>query len=242
MKYQNNILKKLLFISNAVLAFYVLDATYAQDVILRARLDGKQYLPPANQIPSRSSINIVHQKQERNLCVPTSASMMLSKFGWNYPPRQIKLASLNMPYYGSNTPFNHWTGMSTLELMNGIRYIGITTWRTEFFLLSDFDNALKEIKSSVSSGYPVMILVTIANVGHALVVSGYDDTTQKIKVNDPAMKFPGITYYSYSQLKTVWSNRFARRGAVFMTGKPLQQAVIMRASVSSNNSSENIKY
>jgi hypothetical protein len=68
--------------------------------------------------------------QELNQCVPTSASMMLALHGWNYPPRHIKLATKNKPYYGPSTPFSDYTMTTLGDLKKGLDFLGQKNWRT----------------------------------------------------------------------------------------------------------------
>lgn len=162
----------------------------------------KPPVPPSSPSSSYFKINLNHQEQEYMLCVPTSASIMLDKFGWNYPPRQIKLATLRKPWYGQSSPFNHWTPMTLGDLFNGLDYLGIKNWRIGFYANQEFDNGLNEIKASIRQGNPVLIVVTYGGpVGHAMAVCGYDDANQRLIINDPGNRKPGIVYYSYSDLR-----------------------------------------
>jgi hypothetical protein len=174
--------------------------------------------PPANpQNPSYFKINLNHQEQEYMLCVPTSASIMLDKFGWNYPPRQIKLATLRKPWYGQSTPFNNWTPMSIGDLFRGFDYLGIKNWRIGFYDSTEFDIGLNDIKESIRQGNPVMIIVTYGGpVGHAMAVCGYDDANQRLIINDPANRKPGIVYYSYSDLRDKHWLTWGYRMVVYM--------------------------
>lgn len=174
--------------------------------------------PVPAPLPVYFKINLNHQEQEPMLCVPTSASIMLNKFGWNYPPRQIKLATLRLPWYGQSTPFNNWTPMSLWDLLNGMDYLNIKTWNIGWWVLADFQKGLDAIKSSIRMGNPVMIAVTYGGpTGHAMVVCGYDDVNQRLIMNDPGNKSPGIVYYSYASLRdTNWKMGGEFRCVVFM--------------------------
>jgi hypothetical protein len=183
-------------------------------------------------LPSSAKINITHQQQEHALCLPTSASMTLSKRGFNYPPRQIKLASLGEPWNGTSTPFNHWTPMSVRGLFDAFTYLKVSGFRSTFYHEVDLENGLRDIKRAIHLGYPVIILVTYpGNYGHAMAVSGYDDSRQHLIMNDPNLKDPGIAYYSYNSLKSLWSNVFSTRGAIFCNpDKAWSEAAFVRSS------------
>lgn len=199
--------------------------------------------PTPIPVPSYVKLNVKHQMQEYLLCVPTSASMMASSSGWNYPPRQIKLATLGLPWYGQNTPFNYWTTTSVNSLFAGLAYLNIKNWRSEFYNISDFQKGLDEIKESLRRGYPVMILIWYSpTFGHAMVVSGYDDRSQMLIMNDPAIHAPGTAYFTYNSLRdNYWKNRLGYRGAVFMLQKTPKSAVSLAFS-SGKNPSANINY
>jgi hypothetical protein len=169
-------------------------------------------------------IQIKHQTQESMLCGPTSVSMMLSKIGFNYTPRQIKLASLNKPYYGESAPFNSYTSITFEGLKKALNTLGITTWRTVHYDSFDFNKGLNDIKSSLRRGYPVMLCITVggnrSGYGHAVVAVGFDEKNQRLIVDDPNTQAPGISYYTYSSLeKGIWSNIFlglTSRSTLFM--------------------------
>jgi len=169
-------------------------------------------------------IQIKHQTQESMLCGPTSVSMMLSKIGFNYTPRQIKLASLNKPYYGESAPFNYYTSITFDGLKKALNTLGITNWRTAHYDSFDFNKGLNDIKNSLRNGYPVMLCITVggdrSGYGHAVVAVGFDEKNQRLIVDDPNTQAPGISYYTYSSLeKGIWSNIFiglTSRSALFM--------------------------
>lgn len=175
-------------------------------------------------------INLVHQYQEYNLCFPTSGSMVLSKFGFNYPPRQIKLASRLKPYFGWSTPFNDFTGMTPYEYLSALKYLNINNCRLEFLPSRDANKALENLKNSIRSGYPVITFFWFGRTGHAVVACGFDDRRQELITLDPAYPSPvAVRNYSYEYLKNVvWKNPYTNYyGGAFMN--PVQ-ATAMRAS------------
>jgi hypothetical protein len=173
-----------------------------------------------------SRINVPHQRQETLLCVPTSTSMMLNKIGFNYPPRQIKLATLDKPYYGPSAPFSAYTPMSISGLMHGLKKLGITTWKSKHYFNSEFDRGFSEIKASISTGKPVLMIATMRSrssgsiYGHAMVISGYDDRRQRLYLIDPDIPRPGLRMISYLEFqRDYWHNGFGgltSRSVVFM--------------------------
>ena len=165
-------------------------------------------------------IPIKHQRQEMQQCVPTSASMMLEKVGLNYPPRQIKLATLGKPYYGPSTPFNYYTPTSFSGLPPSLKYLNIFSWRCATYRSTELSNGLIDIKNSIRKNYPVMMCITEeAGYGHALVICGFDDKNLRLIASDPAIDSPGIRYISYANIDKIWNNRFcgnSNRMLIFM--------------------------
>lgn len=155
-------------------------------------------------------INLNHITQERNLCVPTCASMMLFKFGWNYTPRQLKLMTLNKPYYGPAAPFSDYTGMKFSELISALRSKAGIRW-TEKLYPGTYDGYLKglnDIKNSLRRGYPVMIGLYYGTYGHVVTVCGFDEKNKTIIVNEPLLRSPGLKTIKYTDIQGIfWSNR-----------------------------------
>ena len=56
------------------------------------------FTPPPNRLGQSAWISVHHRSQERNLCVPTSASIILDYFGDAISPREIKALALNKRY------------------------------------------------------------------------------------------------------------------------------------------------
>ena len=66
--------------------------------------DGAPFTPPPNRARQSAWIPLRHQRQELNLCAPTSASMILEYFGDSLSPREIKALSLNHAYAPGDPP------------------------------------------------------------------------------------------------------------------------------------------
>jgi hypothetical protein len=226
MKYHNKIAKNIVVTAIAAVSLFgsSLSAQFAGSVMPTVIVPGgaSQVKPPI-LLPNpndRVIININHQRQESMLCLPTCASMMLNKFGWNYPPRQIKLATMKLPYYGPNTPFKYWTSTSSQDIMSALNYLGIKSWRSSHYLNndSDFNRGFDHIKASLKMGYPVMVIIRPSGgYLHAVVVNGFDESKKIIHITDPGTTFnKGAATYSYSLFKAIWRNTSNNRTAIFM--------------------------
>lgn len=187
----------------------------ASQVYSTQSLSANNNFAETTSIGSGAQLKVRPVKQETNQCVPTSASMMLALKGWNYPPRQIKLATKNQPYYGPNTPFNDFTMTKLGELKKGLDMLGHKNWRTGAYKETDVGlrQGLSDIKNSLKMGKPVLITVGM----HAVVICGFDDDSQLFTIADPGTGSVGT--YTYSSMNSVWTSRIGRlvlRGALFM--------------------------
>lgn len=175
---------------------------------------------PGSNSTESITLNVKHQVQETMLCMPTSASMMLSKLGWNFHPRQIKLASLGKTWYGPSAPFNDYTGMTFMGLQTALQKLGIRSMCTTY---SDqnFTIGLEDIKNSIRRGYPVVLGTTVqVYYGHAVLVIGFNEKNKTVVIDNPAYQAPGVVYYSYDDMKNkYWNNKFygaTSRSVLFM--------------------------
>lgn len=187
-------------------------------------------LAPTKQSPQFSipqtyqsaQINLIHQKQEPNLCIPTSASIVLNKFGQKYSPRQIKALSRGK-IYNPGAPFNDFTTTTYSDLVSGLKRVGIY-WNIAYYEnnSSGFQAGMTRIKNSIKYGYPVLISISVApGYGHCIVACGFDDKERMITTMDPNLNAPGIRKMSYDYFEKTYWNSFVSHGfnyrlAVFM--------------------------
>ena len=66
-----------------------------------------EFTPPPNVVGQSAWIPLHHQAQETNLCVPTSASIILDYFGRQISPREIKELSMGREY-SPDQPFSRF--------------------------------------------------------------------------------------------------------------------------------------
>jgi hypothetical protein len=150
-----------------------------------------------------------------NLCMPACASMMLSTFGWNYHQREIKLLSLNKPYYGLKAPFSDYTPMTPDQLVYAVSKIN-QKWTTVYY--NDhpelYDAYLNGIKNSLRKGYPVLVGIGL----HAIIVTGFNDSKKTITVVDPACNVTRSKFvHSYEYFEKIWRYKYVPyRLAIYM--------------------------
>jgi hypothetical protein len=204
-----------------LLTFCAVSASYAKvaDSVGIVSLD--QFTPPANELGVSAYIELSHQQQETNLCVPTSASMVLHHTGTTLSAREIKVLSSNKRQ-GRNQEFNDFTATMFADLIAGLSKIGVH-WeqRTYRNLKSGFRDGLQDLKAALDGGSPVLTDTSLYG-GHTFAVVGYDEVQEHIIVVDPAIAAPGLRVILYDDFQGIWNSRgvgFNGRGAVFTSPK-----------------------
>jgi hypothetical protein len=181
----------------------------------------KPFSPPAN-LPSKSGyVELNHQCQEKNLCVPTSASIIMELYGEKICARALKTLSRSQ-VYNPNIPFNDFTSTFFKDLNFGISRMGFR-WREASYpnTLFGLNSGLLEIKHSIDKGRPVLIDTHLYG-GHTFVICGYDDSIQSLIIMDPNIPDPGIRVIKYLDLAVIWNSLgvgFNGRGALFTAPK-----------------------
>jgi hypothetical protein len=179
------------------------------------------FTPPVNVLGKSGYISLNHQYQENNLCVPTSASMVMEIYGEKKCPRSLKVLSRNQ-VYNPNIPFADFTATFFKDLIFGVSRIGFR-WREAHYpnTTVGLNSGLLEIKRSIDKNRPVLI-DTYLYGGHTFVVCGYDDSIQSLIIMDPNIPDPGIRVIKYTDLAVIWNSLgvgFNGRGALFTAPK-----------------------
>jgi hypothetical protein len=175
------------------------------------------FTPPANHLGQSTWIPLRHQRQERNLCVPTSASIILDYFGDALSPREIKALAMNKRYVPGDE-FNDFSITMFRDLIKGLATRGYQ-WRERDYSndSAGLGNGIAEMERSLDAGIPVMIDTTAASA-HTIVVAGYSAPSRVLYVVDPARSSPGIRAIGFEELDRIWNSTavaFNGRAAVF---------------------------
>jgi hypothetical protein len=182
-----------------------------------------QFTPPPNQLGKSGFIELVHQRQEKNLCVPTSASIVLQHFGQLKTPRELKVLSRRQKYDPTKR-FNDFTLTMFDDLIAGISTLDIN-WRQQNYpnTKSGAMNGLEDIRNAIDQGSPVLIDTTLYG-GHTIIVSGYNDADKNLVIIDPNIDTPGFRIISYKKIAEIWNSRgvgYNGRGAIFTSPKKI---------------------
>ncbi len=159
-------------------------------------------------------IEIAHEEQSPDLCLPTCVAMALNYYGAGKSQWTIKRLS--------NEHKDLFSGTSLEEVQQGIKPLGYTwdrwRWRADSM---GFVNGLDAIKQSLDRGKPVIIGIHVERdvadhrrLGHALLAFGYDAEEREIMFMDPAQTFPGKRHVSYDHFREMW-NQGGQRLALF---------------------------
>lgn len=159
-------------------------------------------LPPAQVSDALVRLDVPHIRQGTNLCVPTSAAMVLRYFGEDADPHALKaLAEGHKPQARRNRDFTYWADMN-----HALRQLGYR-WRIKDYPRTNagFSAGMRDMRAHLRKGLPVLIDVHMGP-GHTFVVMGYDDARQLVFVRDPDIPGNRSRQISYANLRDNWHN------------------------------------
>ena len=185
-------------------------ATGIPAVAKKALVTDRTGILTSSQIPAVATsetstfLALPHIRQEPELCVPTSAAMVLSYFGDPHPPRQLKVLSRGR-IYDPDKPFKDFTITWWRDLISGMKQLGYS-WSERGFRNDSrgFRAGIEAIKVSLRSGNPILVDVALFR-SHTFVIVGYDDEQKLIYFNDPNIPKPGIRRLTFEQLESIWN-------------------------------------
>ena len=147
--------------------------------------------------PPNVFLQLKHQKQDINLCVPTAASMVLEYYGENRDPKYLK--SIATP------PGSTFPGTYMKDMVAGVRKLGYR-WEQECFSTdgAGFLQGLPKLKRSVLDRRPVMVGVYDPPIGHVVVLVGVDDAKKELTFLDSNKPYPGLWTVTEDRFRTMW--------------------------------------
>jgi hypothetical protein len=181
--------------------------------------------PPAvDQVGAdRTRLNVPHLRQERLLCVPTSAAMIMAYYGDPQSPRRLKTLTLGRQY-DPGAPFQDFSVTPFRDLVRAVGSLGYG-WSQETYpdTREGYAQGLARIEGEVRAGRPVMADVSLGAVTHTVVIAGFDARRRELYVVDPDMVGPGRRTVGYDQFESLW-NEHALQGrfrAIVLTRRKL---------------------
>jgi hypothetical protein len=164
------------------------------------------------EAPAPGVLGVPHLRQETNLCVPTSAAMVLAYYGPPEPPRRLKVLAAGRSY-DPGAPFDDFTPTLFRDLIRAVGGLGYV-W-TEQTYPDNADGAkagLSDIEAQLRQRRPVLVDLTLQSIGHTVVLEGFDPAHRTLMLVDPDAPAPGRRTISYDQFAEVW-NEHAYGGA-----------------------------
>lgn len=180
---------------------------------------GNQFSAPLNQPGKSGYIKLTHQQQEKNLSVPTAASMVVQCFGGSASAREIKVLSRNNQY-DPTAEFNDFTGTYFRDVITAVSTLGFT-WASNLYPSTEDGSraGIEDIKKSIDQGNPVL-LDSLFNGSHVVVATGYDETSQTLIIMDTKLPAPGLRIISYKHVPEIWNSvKVDGRACVFTSPK-----------------------
>ncbi|MBC8104768.1 MAG: C39 family peptidase [Cytophagales bacterium] len=165
----------------------------------------KDLVPPGN-IPGESAyLPLPHVRQERDLCVPTSAAMVLQYYGEPMTPREIKVLSRGRDY-DRNQKFDDFSTTWYADLLKGLSRRGYV-WQDVAYpnTKEGYARSLGEIFRSLDRKRPVLIDTTLYG-GHTMAVCGYSKAKRLLIVMDPNIPAPGMRALAFDVLPVIWKD------------------------------------
>ena len=180
-----------------------------------------EFAPP-RAVPGQSGWLAVPQiRQETNLCVPTSAAMIMAYEGHDIPPRELKVWSRGREYDPAQ-PYNDFTITFFSDLLSGLRAHGFA-WVSVLYGDNEQGLALglAQLETRIDQGLPTMIDTSLYT-GHTFVVAGYDLPRGVIIIRDPFIDPPGIREIGLADFGLIWNSS--------KVGSDVRAAVLARLS------------
>jgi hypothetical protein len=176
---------------------------------------------PSQTRPHQSAavLAVPHIRQEKDLCVPTSAAMVLSFFGETRSPRELKALSRGR-HYDPALPFDDFSSTWFKDMVSGMRLIGYN-WSEGYFSndAAGFEAGLAAIEVQLGRRNPVLVDTSFSkSEGHTFVVAGIDRETAQLHIVDPDMRAPGLRIMTFKAFEAVWNSTAVgtnKRGAIF---------------------------
>jgi hypothetical protein len=169
--------------------------------------DPPTFTPPLSRPGESAWIPIRHQRQETNLCAPTSASMILEYFGDSISPREIKVLSRGKAYE-PDANFSDFSITYFRDLIDGLARRGYA-WREKDYPsdATGLRKGLIDIERSLDARIPVMIDTSPAEGPHTFVISGYLKRDHVYYAVDPSRAAPGLRLVEVTELASIWNSQ-----------------------------------
>jgi hypothetical protein len=148
--------------------------------------------------PAHTFLRVEHQRQEPNLCLPTSTSMILDYYGEKRDPKVLKAMA--------TPPGSTFAGTYADDMLVALRRLGYS-WRVQCFPqnAAGYAMGLPQLKRSVLDGHPVMVGLHRPPIGHVVVMVGFDEPSHELTFVDPGEDAsPGLITMDEDDFRLYW--------------------------------------
>ena len=164
---------------------------------------------PLPQVVSLPGVVYVDQRDRWNYCAIANLTMALKFWGWS--GNRDDVAKVVKP--GENDPSKTFVdrGFTDKNVMP-YELVDFVNQETKYHALMRYGGEIDLLKTMVANGYPVLAEKGIYEtdttnrtswMGHYLFVTGYDDTTQTLLVQDSYLKGPNY-HIGYDEFNQGW--------------------------------------
>ena len=161
----------------------------------------------------RVFLELKHQRQGTDLCVPTSASMILAYYGEERDPQWLQ--SISTPK-GST-----FKGAYPVDMVRGMGKLGYR-WDLVCYVNdpNGYSNGISRLKWNLRHQRPVMVGFSNPPLGHVVVLVGLDSEKSQLTFLDPDRPYPGLVTMSEERFREAWHEKISPyRCAIFTRPK-----------------------
>ncbi len=160
---------------------------------------------------------LTHIRQQERLCAPTSASIVLLRYGMKIPPQKVKQLA------NSVATDKSFTGTYFKDVVAGLKTAGLT-WKNQHFKTDaeGFSEGIAVIEQSLRRGCPVIIDTFVPPNGHTVVVNGIDPNRKLVSLVDPNIPAPGLRRLSYAEFDQLWRSVIEDVRGCILTAPPVR--------------------
>lgn len=161
----------------------------------------------------RVRIDLPHLRQGPMLCVPTSAAMVLRGYGAAVSPDELKRRATK--------PGHPHPGTMPWDIVRAVDEFGFP-WRATYHAPTEAAGraGLRQLRRELAAGRPVLVDTDVSDIGHTVVLTGYDRAAGTLAFLDPGRPPPGRFDWTEAEFLRHWRSAGLVRIAVLTAPKP----------------------
>lgn len=143
-------------------------------------------------------INLNHIKQDKLLCVPACASIILDYYDQKIDQKELKRLIEDNEFQDSNNRL--YTKTKFWKVERALKSFGYN-WQEKEFNINSGNNGIEFIKKEIQNNNPVIASVNKEYGQHAFIIKGYGK--DYFIVTDPNEENSSIKY-SFQEFRKIW--------------------------------------